>query len=114
MAYCRFKEQERAEYELLGPRHPGEIIREEILPRMKISRKSLAAELDVSYSTLSKVLNERRRVNSDLAVGLARISGTSILYWLVAQAHHDAWRAQGLQSQGRGGSRKSHRAIFAN
>jgi addiction module HigA family antidote len=98
---CRFKEQEREEFELFGPSHPGEILRDEILPRLKISRKSLAAELGVSYSTISKLLNGRRRVRPELAVALARISGTSVLYWLVLQAHHDAWKAQALSSERR-------------
>ena len=95
MLNCRFKEYEREEFELLGPPHPGEVLREEVLPRLMISRKSLAVQLDISYSTVSRLLNARRRVTSNLAVRLARISGTSALYWLVLQAHHDAWLVQG-------------------
>ncbi len=33
-------------------------------------------------------------MTSDLAAKLAKISGTSTLYWLVLQAHHDAWRLE--------------------
>ena len=95
MLHSRFKEQEREEFELLGPPHPGEVLREEVLPRLKISRKALALQLGVSYSTVSRLLNARRRIAGDLAVRLAQISGTSALYWLVLQAHHDAWLVQG-------------------
>ena len=95
MLNCRFKEQEREEFELLGPPHPGEILREEVLPRLTISRKSLAVQLGISYSGVSRLLRERRRVTSGLAATLAAISGTSALYWLVLQAHHDAWVVQG-------------------
>src|SRR5262245_42678848 len=98
---CRFKEQEREEFELFGPSHPGEILRDGILPRLDISRKAFAAELGVSYSTVSKLLNGHRRIRPELAVTLARISGTSVLYWLVLQAHHDAWKAQAVSSERR-------------
>jgi addiction module HigA family antidote len=95
MHNSRFKDQEREEFSLFGPYHPGEIIREELLPRLNLSRKALAIKLGVSYSTVCKLLKERKRVSPKLAAGLAKISGTSILYWLVMQAHHDAWLAQG-------------------
>jgi addiction module HigA family antidote len=95
MLHCRFKEQEREEFELLGPPHPGEILREEVLPRLTISRKSLAVQLGISYSGVSRLLRERRRITGGLAARLAAISGTSALYWLVLQAHHDAWVLQG-------------------
>lgn len=91
MQLCRFREQEREEFELLGPPHPGEILREEVLPRLRLSRKDLAVKLKISTSSASRLLNGRRRLTRELAVGLARISGTSPLYWLVLQAHHDAW-----------------------
>src|SRR5262245_12089718 len=96
MLDCRFKENEREEFDLIGPPHPGEVLREEVLPRLEISIKSLAAQLGVSYSTVSRLLNAKRRVTSNLAVGLARISGTIALYWLVLQAHHDAWLLRGI------------------
>ena len=99
MSYCRFKEQDREEYDLLGPPHPGEILREDLLPRLKMSRKALARELGVSYTTISRLLRERRRVSAKLAMGLARLSGTNTLYWLMLQAHHDAWRAEKARDQ---------------
>lgn len=103
----RFREQEREELELFGPPHPGEIFRDDILPRLGLSRKSLAAELGVSYATVSRFLNGRKRVSSKLAIALAEISGADILYWLVVQAHHDAWRARIRRSEA--GARSSRR-----
>lgn len=94
MQVCKFREQEREELGLLGPPHPGEIVREEMLPRLGLTQKALAKRLNVSYSTVLRFLKGRRRVTSELAVALARVSGTQALYWLVLQAHHDAWTAQ--------------------
>lgn len=99
MSYCRFKEQDREEYDLLGPPHPGEILREDLLPRLKMSRKALAGQLGVSYTTVSRLLREGRRITPKLAMGLARLSGTNALYWLMLQAHHDAWRVEKAHDQ---------------
>jgi plasmid maintenance system antidote protein VapI len=47
--------------------------------------------MGVPLSALSNLLNERRRVSRGLAVELARITGTNAVFWLVLQAHYDAW-----------------------
>ncbi len=90
----KFKEQEREEFNLFGPPHPGDVFRDDIFPRLKLSRKALALEMQISYGTLSRFITGRKRVSPALAVELSRISGTGVLYWLVLQAHHDAWRAE--------------------
>lgn len=99
MSYCRFKEQDREEYDLLGPPHPGEILREDLYPRLKMSRRALARQLGVSSATVSRLLNERCRVSAKVAMELARLSGTNALYWLVLQAHHDAWHTERARDQ---------------
>jgi addiction module HigA family antidote len=76
----RHREVEREEFELFGPPHPGEILREEVLPRLKLSRKQLAEMLGVSKSTASKLLNARRRLTPKLASRLAKATGTNALY----------------------------------
>lgn len=91
MEHCRFRQQERAEYALIGPPHPGEVLREAIWPRLNLTRKLAAQRMGVPLSALSNLLNERRRVSRGLAVELARITGTNAVFWLVLQAHYDAW-----------------------
>ena len=87
MPNCRFRDQEREELALLGPPHPGEILREDIWPQLKMSKKAAAKKMNVSRSAVANLLNSRH-----LAIGLAEISGISVIYWLVLQAHHDAWQ----------------------
>ena len=94
MLNCRFREQEREESALLGPPHPGEILREEIWPQLKLSKRAAAKKMKVSRSAVSNLLKERRRVSKHLALGLAEISGIGVIYWLVLQAHHDAWQLE--------------------
>ena len=91
MEHCRFQEQERAEFHLLGPPHPGEVLREVIWPRLNLTRKLAAQKMGVPLSAVSRLLNERRRVTRDLARSLARVTGTNALFLLVLQAHYDAW-----------------------
>ena len=93
MPNCRFRDQEWEELALLGPPHPGEILREDIWPQLKMSKKAAAKKMNVSHSAISNLLNERRRISRHLA-GLAEISGISVIYWLVLQAHHDAWQME--------------------
>lgn len=76
MERCRFRQQEMAEYALLGPPHPGEVLREVIWPRLNLTRKLAAQRMGIPLSALSNLLNERRRVSRGLAVELARITGT--------------------------------------
>ena len=99
MQASKLREQDREEFDLLGPPHPGEIVRDELLPRLRLSRKALARQLNISYSTALRMLNGRRRVTSELAVSLARLSGTQVVFWLVMQAHYDAWQVQQRQER---------------
>lgn len=108
----KFKEQAREELALFGPPHPGEIFRDDVMRRLGLSRKALAKDLGVSYGSLSRFINGQKRVSPGFACELARVSGTSLLYWLVLQAHHDAWRmeARSMAHRGRKASRKKERA----
>ena len=77
-----------------GPPHPGEVLREQILTRLTLSRKELAAKLGVSLTRLSDVLTERRPVSLDLARRLGKAFGNGARYWLALQMQHDVWNAE--------------------
>ena len=75
------------------PVHPGEILREDVLPDLDMPRARLAEHLGVSRQTLYDIINEKRAVTADIAVRLGRALGTSPLFWLSLQVQHDAWHA---------------------
>jgi antitoxin HigA-1 len=77
-----------------GPPHPGELLREQILPRLTLSRKELAAKLGVSLTRLSDFLAERRPVSLDMARRLGKAFGNGARYWLALQMQHDVWTAE--------------------
>ena len=91
MPHCRSKSKSGKNLSFWARRIRAKFSAKKVLPRLTISRKSLAVQLGISYSGVSRLLRERRRITGGLAARLAAISGTSALYWLVLQAHHDAW-----------------------
>lgn len=99
MHTCRFKQQEKEELALLGPRHPGEIVGEDVLPHLDMKKKEIARELGISRSALSQFLGSRARVTPKLAAGLAALTGTTALYWLILQAHRDAWLLEQVEAE---------------
>lgn len=80
------------------PPHPGEILREDILPFLTLSRRELARHLAISPRVLSEVLAEKRAVTLDLALKLGAALGQGARYWLGLQAQHDVFLA--TQAQG--------------
>lgn len=77
----------------LRPPHPGEVLREDILPSLAMTRAALAQHLEISVRMLSDLINERRPVTFDLAQRLGVALGSGTRYWLALQAQHDIWRA---------------------
>jgi addiction module HigA family antidote len=81
------------------PTHPGEILREDILPELSITQTDLAKILGVSRRTISEILHERRPVSPDMAIRLARFTGTTAESWLNMQHQLDLWKLEQTQSK---------------
>jgi antitoxin HigA-1 len=73
--------------------HPGELLREDILPAAGITQTELAKRLGVSRRTVSEVIHERRPVSSDMAHRLSRVFGTTPDFWMNLQQSVDLWKA---------------------
>ena len=78
----------------LEPPHPGELIREDILPALGLTITQLASHLGVSRVALSEVLNEKRSVSLEMAQRLGRAFGNSARFWLTMQMQYDIWHAE--------------------
>ena len=78
-----------------GPRptHPGELLREEILPAAGLTQLELAKALGVSRKTVSEVVLEQRPVTVDMAMRLGRFFGNGPNLWLNMQKAVDLWDA---------------------
>ena len=75
------------------PTHPGELLREEILPAAGITQGDLAKRMGVSRRTINEICQERRGISADIAHRLARVFNTTPDLWMNMQAAIDVWNA---------------------
>jgi antitoxin HigA-1 len=73
----------------LQPTHPGELLREEILPALGKSISELADLLGVSRQTLHAILAERAAVTPMMALRLGKLCGNGPNLWVSLQARYD-------------------------
>ncbi len=76
------------------PSHPGELLREVVLPAMRVSVAQAASEMGVSRQQLYKILAEDRSITAEMATRLGKYCGNGPELWLNMQSAHDLWRAQ--------------------
>ncbi len=75
------------------PTHPGEVLREDVLPATGLTQGEFADLLAVSRRTVNEILQEKRPVTVDMAHRLSRALGTSPDVWLRLQQDVDVWDA---------------------
>mgnify|MGYP001547933265 CR=1 FL=1 len=75
------------------PTHPGELLRETILPAIALGKSELANALGISRQHLYDLLNEKKPVSPEVAVRLGKAFGDGPDVWLRTQAAYDAWHA---------------------
>ncbi|MFO1195781.1 MAG: HigA family addiction module antitoxin [Burkholderiaceae bacterium] len=74
---------------LLDEIHPGEILLEDFLKPMSISARQLAADIDVSPSRISDLVNGKRPITADTALRLGLFFGMEPRFWLNLQSEYD-------------------------
>jgi antitoxin HigA-1 len=72
-----------------NPPHPGDFITGVYLEPHGISGRELAVKLDVSPSTLSRILKGSSRVTPEMALRLSKAIGRSPESWLAMQDAYD-------------------------
>jgi antitoxin HigA-1 len=76
------------------PTHPGAILREDVLPALKMTQTEFAELLDVSRLSVSELLHEKRSMSPEMAVRVATLLNTSPESWLRMQEAVDLWLVQ--------------------
>lgn len=71
------------------PVTPGELLQEEFLVPMGISKYRVAKEIGVPAQRIGEIVAGRRAITADTDLRLCRFFGLSNGYWLRAQAAHD-------------------------
>ena len=78
----------------IKPVHPGEILREDALPALGVTKLVLAKSLGISRQTLHDIMTTKRSVTPEMAVRLEAVIGSTAETWLALQAAHDLWHAR--------------------
>jgi addiction module HigA family antidote len=73
---------------IFDPVHPGEFIREMYMEPFEIHAADLADRLDVSPSTLSRILNGKTDLSVEMALRLSKVLGRSAESWVSMQAQY--------------------------
>lgn len=71
------------------PVHPGEILREDILPALSITKTAVAEALGISRQTLYDILNEKQPVTAQMAVRFGKLFGNGARFWANLQRVYD-------------------------
>lgn len=75
--------------ERLPPVHPGEVLWEDFMQPLGLSRYRVAKDVGVPTLRISQIVRGQRAITADTALRLARYFGTSAVVWTRLQARYD-------------------------
>lgn len=82
------------------PIHPGEILREDVLPALGLSVSEAARRIGVSRQQLHRILACTHPITVEMALRIGRLVGNGPDLWLRMQQNHDLRRTeQGLKGE---------------
>jgi antitoxin HigA-1 len=76
------------------PTHPGELLREEVIPAIHKSKTEIAGLLGISRQHLYDILRERKPITPEVGVRLGKLFGNGAGLWVRMQAAYDIWQAE--------------------
>ena len=83
---------------MFNPPHPGETLKEDVLPTLGLNVTDAAAQLGVTRPALSRVLNSRAAISPEMALRiegwLGVENGGRADTWMSQQAAYDLWKAR--------------------
>ena len=74
--------------------HPGEILKEDVLPAVGLSVTAAAKALGVSRQMLHDILAERKPLSAVMCLRVSRLFGSSPEVWMRLQAAYDLKMAE--------------------
>jgi addiction module HigA family antidote len=78
----------------LQPMHPGEMLREDVLPSLGKSKTEIASLLGISRQTLFDILRERQPVTPAMALRFVKLLGNGPELWIDLQRAYDLYVAE--------------------
>ena len=77
-----------------SPIHPGEILREDVLPNLGLSISEAARRLNISRQQLHRVLACTHPITTEMALRIGKFAGNGPGIWLRMQQAYDLWHAE--------------------
>jgi addiction module HigA family antidote len=74
--------------------HPGELLREDIIPALNKSKTEIARLLGISRQTLYDILDEKQPVTVAMSLRLGKLLGNGPIFWLNLQRTYDLEQAE--------------------
>jgi antitoxin HigA-1 len=76
------------------PVHPGEVLREDVLPALRLSASEAARRLGVSRQQLHRILACTHPITADMALRIGKFAGNGPELWLRMQQAYDLWHLE--------------------
>ena len=76
------------------PTHPGEMLREDVLPALGLSISEAARRLGISRQQLHRVLACTHPITTEMALRIGKFDGNGPDIWLRMQLSYDLWHAE--------------------
>ncbi len=76
------------------PTHPGEVLREDVLPALRMTVSDVSKALGVTRQTLHRLLAGTTAVTPEMALRLGKFCGNGPDLWIRMQEAHDLWQAE--------------------
>ena len=78
----------------LRPMHPGEMLREDVLPALGRPKTEIACLLGISRQTLYDILNEKQPITAQMALRIGKLCGNGGDMWIRLQTRYDMAMAE--------------------
>jgi addiction module HigA family antidote len=78
----------------LQPMHPGEMLREDVLPALGKTKTEIAGLLGISRQTLFDILGEKQPITPAMALRFGKLLGNGPDLWIDLQRTYDLYIAE--------------------
>lgn len=80
--------------ELLPNIHPGEVLMEDFIAPLGLTKNAVATSIGVPATRIGEIVRGERSITADTDLRLSRFFGTSEGYWLALQVAYDLEEAR--------------------
>ena len=76
------------------PVHPGEILREDVLPALALTISEVSRRLGISRQQLHRILACTHPITPEMALRIGKLAGNGPGLWLRLQQAYDLWHTE--------------------